>query len=373
MPLQSYADLQASVLTWLARPGDPLVAPHVPDMVALFEAEARRRLRYDGNEYQVGIKTAPGLQRLALPARCQQVRGMWIGGQPLRYAPPGPITGSSGLPRTYTIVGEPGVGIRVARLDPRPDAAYTVTVLYYAGLVPLSDGSPTNSLLAMHPDAYLWGSLAEAEPFIGHDERVPLWLQRREAVFASIEAADRKNRWPGGLQIGVDGITVPASRGGPDTAGPVEESTVTVSATPPSNPADGELWFDTVSAQLFIWWNDGTSSQWTPTINQGVAAAPPADPPTVAMTPASGDVVALPHVGSYWIATTGPLAALTLRLPGAVDFNSMVEIGFAGAVTALTVTDAAGTTVPTAPTSASGPGAALLFRFVQGAGWVWWQ
>ena len=45
MPLSTYAELQASVLGWLARPGDPLVEPAVPDMVRLFEVEANRRLR----------------------------------------------------------------------------------------------------------------------------------------------------------------------------------------------------------------------------------------------------------------------------------------------------------------------------------------
>ena len=36
MPFSTYAELQTSILRWLARPGDPLVAPMVPDMVRLF-------------------------------------------------------------------------------------------------------------------------------------------------------------------------------------------------------------------------------------------------------------------------------------------------------------------------------------------------
>jgi hypothetical protein len=42
MALSTYTDLRTAVLGWLARPGDPLVAPAVPDMVRLFEAEANR-------------------------------------------------------------------------------------------------------------------------------------------------------------------------------------------------------------------------------------------------------------------------------------------------------------------------------------------
>jgi hypothetical protein len=43
MALDSYQNLQGAVLDWLARPGDPLVAPAVPDMITMFEEEARDR------------------------------------------------------------------------------------------------------------------------------------------------------------------------------------------------------------------------------------------------------------------------------------------------------------------------------------------
>tara|TARA_A200000159_G_C7022177_1_gene214355 strand:+ start:78 stop:317 length:240 start_codon:yes stop_codon:yes gene_type:complete len=32
--------------------------------------------------------------------------------------------------------------------------------------------------------------------------------------------------------------------------------------TPPPNPADNDLWFDTTYGKLRIYYNDGTSSQW---------------------------------------------------------------------------------------------------------------
>jgi hypothetical protein len=44
-------------------------------------------------------------------------------------------------------------------------------------------------------------------------------------------------------------------------------ASVTVSLTPPASPAIGNLWFNTVDAQTYIWYNDGTSSQWVPVIN----------------------------------------------------------------------------------------------------------
>ena len=39
-------------------------------------------------------------------------------------------------------------------------------------------------------------------------------------------------------------------------------ASVTVSATAPENPADGDLWFDSTDATLYLYYDDGVSAQW---------------------------------------------------------------------------------------------------------------
>ena len=54
----------------------------------------------------------------------------------------------------------------------------------------------------------------------------------------------------------------------------LEQATVNVvntGGTPPASPAPGSLWFDSVTAQMYIYFFDGTSSQWVPIVNQGDA------------------------------------------------------------------------------------------------------
>lgn len=44
---------------------------------------------------------------------------------------------------------------------------------------------------------------------------------------------------------------------------------VTISATAPTSPVVGQLWWDSVGGQLYVWYNDGSSSQWVATNNGG--------------------------------------------------------------------------------------------------------
>ena len=80
-------------------------------------------------------------------------------------------------------------------LSPLPDAVYEFTLLY-EGQEPLSDANPTNTVLAMAPDVYLYGALVEAAPYIKDDERVPLWDQRFQTALAGLERARSLREWP---------------------------------------------------------------------------------------------------------------------------------------------------------------------------------
>ena len=49
---------------------------------------------------------------------------------------------------------------------------------------------------------------------------------------------------------------------------------VTVSDTPPANPLVGQEWFDGVSGQLYVWYDDGNSSQWVIAVNAAASLLP---------------------------------------------------------------------------------------------------
>ena len=48
----------------------------------------------------------------------------------------------------------------------------------------------------------------------------------------------------------------------------------TISDTAPASPSVGQLWWDSVGGQLYVWYNDGNSSQWVIAVNSGALLAP---------------------------------------------------------------------------------------------------
>lgn len=314
MALDTYLDLQTAILSWLARPGDPLVSPAVPDIIRLFEREATRRLKVGAAEKRAQLHALSSA--VDLPQDFAELRLATSGGCNLTYVPPMQLPGLSGMPGHYTIVGN------TMHLGPSPSGEAFIDIIYQSGVPPLSDTNPTNWLLTKHPDCYLFGSLVEAEAFIGHDERIQLWGVRLAAAFESIEQADRKARWNGSpLQIRADGFPGSGgSSGAGDWSGapPVEipitgvvagqgligggtEGTITLAlqvpvpvalggsgatslatapwsgrvvtdATAPSAPVDGDLWWNTANERLSVWVNS-TTQAWMPASDPGPAVA----------------------------------------------------------------------------------------------------
>jgi hypothetical protein len=63
-------------------------------------------------------------------------------------------------------------------------------MIYYGQIPPLADATPTNWLLTHHPDAYLYGSLIHAAPYLGDDQRASVWASLHQSA---LDAIDRES------------------------------------------------------------------------------------------------------------------------------------------------------------------------------------
>lgn len=174
MDLTDYDGLQAAIADYLNRPD---LTSQIPGFIALCEAKLRRELRAEVVRDEL-LLDGPEVE---LPADCAELRGLTIteGGlaqnAPVAFVDPVSL---ANIRRTHLTVGIPRYAAVVDNtllLAPGPSEEMMAEVRYYARLESLDEGNPTTSLLTEHPDVYLYGALAEAEPFLEHDERVALW------------------------------------------------------------------------------------------------------------------------------------------------------------------------------------------------------
>lgn len=194
MALDTYANLKAEIADWLADDG---LTNNIDTFIDLVEARMNRELRIGLLEKRATASTTAGDAYVGLPADMNRIRDIVIQGSPsytLSQASPRDVGedyhgSASGLPRWYFIKGTE------LRLAPKPDAAYTLEMIYYAKVNPLSDAITTNDILTSHPDLYLFGALAEAAPFLREDDRAALWEAKYQAGLAAALRADRMDRY----------------------------------------------------------------------------------------------------------------------------------------------------------------------------------
>lgn len=197
MAFTTYAELQAAVASWLAR--DDLTA-YIPDFITIFEAAACRKLKVRLQETTATLTPSSGVAMV--PSDYLGYRRVTWTGSPiheLSYVTPptyaGYIEAGEGIPTIFTIEGS---NLRVA---PANDTALTFD--YFARTAAVS--TSLNWLFTKHPDAYLFGSLCEANAFNKDVDPAGLWKARRDEVFDEIAMLDFNERQ--GMQVRTMGVT----------------------------------------------------------------------------------------------------------------------------------------------------------------------
>lgn len=189
MSITNYAELQASVASWLNR-GD--LSINIPDFITLAETQLNTDLKTRAMEAKTTLSTVAGTNTVALPVDMLEMRRLQVVGtynQPLSYRSPDEISidyaaNGSGQPVVFTVIGG---NIEVA---PIPDGVYSLELTYQQRIPSLSDANTTNWLLTSWPNAYLYASLIAATPFIMNDARLQTWAQLYSQAIAGINGID---------------------------------------------------------------------------------------------------------------------------------------------------------------------------------------
>jgi hypothetical protein len=201
MALTTYAGLCASIAAFLNRSD---LAPMIPDFVALAEADLNRQVRHQQMVKRKTTLLPAGSYRLAQPADwVEAINFQATGGAGpyrLRYASPADIDAvrqdaASGEPQVYSFVGNE---VEVA---PTPASDIAVEQIYFGATPALSDAAPSNWLLLAHPDAYLYGALTHAAPYLDDDARIAVWLAGYSRAVQGANETSKRSASSGGVLL----------------------------------------------------------------------------------------------------------------------------------------------------------------------------
>ena len=196
MSLTTYSDLQTSIANYLARSD---LTSQIPDFIKFAENRLRRELRIRQMLKSVTTATVKDDSTVELPSDFLQVRDFVVVTNPLTplsYSSPSslsndPRASEVGVPKSYTILAND------FQMSPIPDAVYTVKLLYFAAPAYLSSTNTTNVFLTTAPDALLYASLIEAEPYLMNDARINTWGTMYDRAIASLAKSDEEGQYSG--------------------------------------------------------------------------------------------------------------------------------------------------------------------------------
>jgi hypothetical protein len=184
MAITTKATLKTAMLGWLTRTSASITATQQDEIVMLAEKDIARELRKKVVRASFTLDLA-GFK--ALPAACGELRSiryntstkLW----PLIRVTPEALANNrrsgTGTPLYYSVVDN------TVLLDIVPSSAFVTEIIYFEALVPLVADGDTNTVLTASPDIYLYACLKEAELFLEHDERNPIWTAKYEKAIAA--------------------------------------------------------------------------------------------------------------------------------------------------------------------------------------------
>lgn len=182
MAITDYTSLQSSVANWLHRSD---LTAQIPDLIALAEAKLSSDLSARAMETRTSLSVSAGNAYVNLPSDMLEMARLTLQTNPvitLKYASADELSADfpfnvSGRPSVFAVIGGQ------LQLAPVPDANYNLELVYQQRIPALSNSNPSNWLLSNWPNAYLYGTLTAAQPYIANDARLTTFQALyREAV-----------------------------------------------------------------------------------------------------------------------------------------------------------------------------------------------
>jgi len=206
--LDTYANFKQALLDWLNVSSTDFATAQLDDASRIAQNRVETELRVRANEKALSGTVTAGV--VAVPADYSELKQAYvtIGGVIHKLE----RTETDNLYRIYSQRSQTGEPVLIARdrdnfvFGPIPADAVTLSGTYYrtfnditASTLSLIDSASAdyNALFTKYPRLYLYATLAEIEPIIARDGRLPLWNAKYEQALQAANKADRHERFSG--------------------------------------------------------------------------------------------------------------------------------------------------------------------------------
>lgn len=195
MAFTNYTSFVTVVENYLARTD---LSAQIPDFINLAQQRMTRDLR-TRPMLKIATTTANSADgTVELPTDFLEMRELHFQGNPeivLEYQSPdlffrNLLTNTGATPVYYTLLGSE------LQFAPVPSSDLTLQMLYYAQPTFISSTTASNLYLANYPDALLYATLAEAEPYLMNDTRIQTWATMYDRAIVSIMRNDDGSKYP---------------------------------------------------------------------------------------------------------------------------------------------------------------------------------
>lgn len=178
------------------------LVPFVPTAIEMAEAALNRQVRTRDMLSRSYIALSVSGRYVALPDDFLEARTVYItsGGwtERLEFLTVERmqewkgVDRAQGRPAYYSVLGDE------IELLPAPSDTFDIDMVYYQRIPKLDGSNATNWLIDSHPDAYLYGTLLQASPYLDKDRRIPTWQLMYDAALESLRLQNERSEFPGG-------------------------------------------------------------------------------------------------------------------------------------------------------------------------------
>lgn len=194
MALTTYSSLKTEIANYLGRSD---LTSQIHTFITLAELRLSRELRTRKLLKSSSLTLTLNDSTVSIPSDFLELRDIYLSNNPriaVNYLSPSAFTKESkaeevGMPVFYTVIGSE------FEFAPIPDKTYTVELLYFFRPTALSDSVSSNEFLVNYPDALLYASLLEAEPYLMNDARMQVWAGMYDRAISNINTSDQNSEY----------------------------------------------------------------------------------------------------------------------------------------------------------------------------------